>query len=208
MAIFKNSIVPLILFCSFLIPFRVHGAVVSLVGDADFSNNTGNSKTVGPQTGYGGGVLIGFPLAMRLGLETGLLYFNRNWSDTTSGTNSISSQVFEVPVILKIHLFRFFSIGAGGYYASNSGNLSESGSTNNSSLTYSAYGINPYDYGLLGNVSIHVPLTPGVLFRVDGNYQSGLVNVSSNTNNNFQYRDMSVLAGFTFYFMERGEHHK
>jgi hypothetical protein len=193
----------LLVYLMWILPAHAYAAgAISIVGVSDTSSISATGKTVGSQTAFGGGLLIGLPLAMRLSIETGALYFNRNWTDTTTGSNTLSSQVLEVPVLLKFHL-RFLSIGAGGYYSSNIGSLNETGTVNNSSLGFGQYGINPYDYGLIGDVGVHIPLGRGFLLRVDGQYLYGLVNIATAPANTVQYRDFQVLAGFTFIFGDR-----
>ncbi len=171
---------------------------VSFVGAYDSSNISANTKTIGPQTGYGGGILFGFPLGYRTSLETGAVYFNRGWTDKTAGSNTLVSQVLLAPVVFKLH-FHIFSVGAGGYYASNLGSLNQSGAVNNSGLSYGSYGINPYDYGLIGEVAFHIFIGRGLAFKLQGDYLSGLTNVATVAGSTFQYRDILVLAGFTFH---------
>lgn len=171
---------------------------MSLVGVQDTSRISSDSLTLGSKAGTGEGVLFGMHLADRIGLEFGALQFNRTWTDTTSGTNTISGTVVQVPLIFQLHLLRWFSLGAGGYYSTNSGLMTETGTNPNSSLSYPGYGIAGTDYGMVGAAIFHFRIAHGVYIRLEERYTSGSPNLSVNTANHFYNRDLQTLAGLTF----------
>ena len=72
LALFKELILTFVLIC-----FSTHSAqagTLSFVGVIDNSNIYSTGKKFGPQTGIGGGLLLGFPLGSRFAFETGALY--------------------------------------------------------------------------------------------------------------------------------------
>ena len=139
-------------------------------------------------------------IADRLALETGALYFDHSWKDNTSGNNVISGKVLQVPLIFQLRLFRWFYIGAGGYYTSNSGNLSETGTTTNPNLTYGTYGIKSYDYGWIGDAGFQFRLIGHMFLRLEARYTSGGTNLATAAGDQFYTRDWQYLAGLTFTF--------
>jgi len=211
MSLNKLLIALVILICPFLVPNSAQASSISLMAVDNFSQNTStivsgtNGKNLGSQNGFGGGGLVDFPFAQKLGFETGFLFFDRNWSDT-NGANSLVSQTYEIPAMFKLHFLGAVSLGVGGYYAFNSGNLGETGTITNSALTYSNYGLNPYDYGLRGELDFHVPLSMAVNLRIDVAYDYGLSNAATASGNTFNYRSAQILAGLQF--MLGSERHK
>lgn len=170
---------------------------VSLLGVGDNSQETSSNLKLGSQTNDGEGLLINAYLGGRWTASVGGLYFTRSWTDTSTGaSNTISSQVLMVPLIFDFHL-RYFSLGLGGYYSQNQGSLSESGAVTNSNLSYAAYGINNYDYGYLGRIGLHMPIGHSAAIQLGVLYAGGSPNLSINTANTFQNRDILYTAGIT-----------
>jgi outer membrane protein W len=187
-----------ILICG-LFATAAHAGSISLVGLEDVSQNNATGFNTNSQSGTGEGILISGHLADRLALETGVLYYNHTWGDNTSGTNVISGQVLQVPLVFQMRIFRWFYIGAGGYYTSNSGDLKETGSTNNSNLTYASYGIKNNDYGWVGDAGLQFHILGRMFLRLEARYTSGSTNLATGAGNQFYTRDWQYLAGLTFY---------
>jgi hypothetical protein len=171
-------------------------ASLSLVGLDDVSSTSSTGFNTGSDSGLGAGVLLGMHIGGRFSFNTGFLYYTREWSDTTSGSNTLKATVYTIPFLFDWHL-RIIHFGVGGYYSSYTGSLSESGATNNSSLSYSSYGISQSDVGFLGDVGLHIPLG-GASLRLDALFYSGNTNLATNSNNKFEVRDIVYMAGFSF----------
>jgi len=181
-----------------------HAGALSLVGMEDVSQNNATGFDVGSKSGTGGGLLLSGHVAERLALETGVLYYNHSWSDSTSGSNVLSGNVLQVPLVFQLRIFRWFYIGAGGYYTSNSGNLTETGSNPNNNLAYSSYGIKSYDYGWVGDAGLQFHILGNMFLRLEARYTSGGTNLATNSADTFYTRDWQYLAGFTFTFGSGG----
>lgn len=185
-------------------------AVISVVGLQDTSNiSTNSAMATGSSSGTGEGLLLAFHLGERTSIETGALQFTRKWTDTTSGNNdTLSGQIIEVPLVFQLHLVHWFSLGVGGYYSTNSGNLTESGTVTNSSLGYGSYGIAGTDYGLVGSAALHFYLGHGIMLRLEERYTQGTPNLALTSGAQFHNRDLQTLAGLSFILgsYSRGPH--
>jgi hypothetical protein len=174
----------------------------SLVGLGDFSSPTGAGNT-DTKIGYGGGLLVDLPMNYWWSLEVGGLYVQRK-TDFTDSSATGESDGIEIPVLLRYHFNRYFSLGAGGYYNHAVGNYTLTSDTTgaSSSSSYSDSSLSNYDFGLAAGAAIHVPLTSRIDFMADGRYTYGLTNVDETSGNSLKYRDIQVLLGFTFRLMD------
>lgn len=173
-------------------------ATFSLVGVADSNTPSvgGGSDTYGSKFGLGGGALLDFGVGSWKSFEIGALYVNRETNDTTLGVTT-SAHAIEVPVLLRWWLHPMFSIAAGGYYAQGIGNVTTSGNET-SSQSYSDAGYKTNDLGLTGSVAFRLPITTSMRFLVDGRYNYGLTNVSSDSDTTIKNRDVQLLLGLQF----------
>jgi len=187
----------------FLLGSVALAASVTFQGLEDVSRVTSSNYSVGSQSNFGEGILFNTYLGDRWSLSTGFWYYPRGWTDTTSGSNAISSQVLQIPLMFNFHL-RFAYVGLGVYYAQNQGTLLETGAVNNNSLQYGTYGINSWDYGYLGQLGLHMPITPSVGLQLAIAYTSTLVNNSTGTGT-FYNHDIIYIAGVSFRLGEGGK---
>lgn len=175
--------------------------------------------------GIGGGALLGFRIGMLTELELGALYLSRKIESTTnatipagttvggvtltsavnsSTTTTTTANAIEVPLLVRVHFARYFSLGLGGYAAFGMGNVKSTDSAGTTTQeTYSEAGLKKTDYGLLGSAGIHIPMTVGLAFTLDGRYALGLADVNAGTTVTDpvvkqKYRDIQMLAGFQF----------
>lgn len=179
-------------------------AELALVGDATWSNlnvtdlPTGiNSASTSAKAGYGGGLLLNFPMARAISLEVGGIYASKKADINEStilgpATGSVSAKYIQVPADLRFWLAPMLSIGVGGYW--------EHGVSGDFSST------KKNDTGLLGSVALRFPLgMSGTKFLVDGRYYYGLSNIDNSGTDTEKYRDIQVLVGFAF---PLGMHHR
>jgi hypothetical protein len=178
----------------------------SLVGVGDFNkqswSNTGfDSDSQGSKLGLGGGFLYDMGVASWTSLEIGGLYINRQVDDTTLGTIT-STHAIQVPVLLRWWLHPMFSIAGGAYYARGIGNVSNEDSSGNvqSTSSFAASGLLANDFGLTGSVALRLPITMSMRLLIDGRYNYGLSNVSTNSSGSetIKNRDEQILIGFQF----------
>jgi hypothetical protein len=163
----------------------VNGATVSGI-------STSSSAKIGP----GGGILFDSKLVPEFGFEFGALYITRKVEQTTSFTfsgisssqsSTTTSHYLEIPLLLRIWLSPYVSIGAGGYYAKGLGSIDPS--------------IKSSDYGAVGSLGLHLPLGSSSSLLIDGRYNLGLKNVdNSGMGQTMKYRDLQIIAGLTFGF--------
>lgn len=208
MKLIRNSVwiaVVLGLFSSaaFAVPrLSVVGAVNSSKVDVDVG---GVSATgLSSKTGFGGGALLEFSAAPMLGIELGALYVLKKYGDSV-GTE-LTYPYFQVPLVFRLHLGRYVSVGAGGYYAMGVGDVKSklSGSTVELSSSYDAAGFKKSDYGVTGSFALHLPLGMMTSLLIDGRYNYGLANVlkTAPANTNYKWREMQGLIGLTFGMMK------
>jgi hypothetical protein len=136
------------------------------------SGGTGASDPYSSRTGWGVGAEAELGLGSHWGLELGVLYLNRELSDT-SVTPSLDSsfRYLEVPLQLRYWLGRTVSIGAGAYAAYAIGDIEDS---SGGSTAYSAAGYGKFDAGLLASLGLHLPVGEKLSFFLEGRYSQGL----------------------------------
>lgn len=178
-------------------------ASIAIVGALDSGTETGNGIThsLSAKLGFGGGVLIDHPLGEGAAFEFGALYLTRKFDDTTVGETATENMI-QIPVLLRLHLVPMISIGAGGYWETGMGNVTDVGDGTGATVSgsYNSVGAKQSDLGLVGSLRLHFPMGPGVHFLVDGRYTYGLTNISNLAGGNVTYKDYQVLAGFSFGF--------
>lgn len=157
---------------------------ISLMGTATKpkpERESGLANSLSGKMNYGGAFLLEFSGGVA-GLETGLVYSTReiegeNLSDATK------TKAYELPVLFRLHLGPYFSLGAGGYFAK----LEDPAKKDD------------VDYGGLGSAAIYIPLGASAAFSLDGRYHFGAKKLTHN-NTSYKYKDMQFLAGFRFGF--------
>lgn len=181
-----------------------HAAHLSVVGLGNLSNPSvdpsnvtvqGVSATVGTSSkwGFGGGALLGFGLLPRIEFETGGLYITRHYDITltvlgTTTTDTYTQHAVQIPALLRLHLLRGLSVGAGGYMAIGTQHIDD---------------VKNQDLGLLFSAQLKIPVTLATGFILDGRYAMGLTDVNGNPGQTTpamteKYRDVQILAGLQF----------
>ncbi len=157
---------------------------------------------------FGGGALLGFAMAPAFEFETGALYITRKYDMTiaaagVSQTSTQSQHAVEIPALLRYHVAHYFSVGAGGYAAIGTGNVKTTGPSGTvTSSTYASAGLKNRDYGVLFSAALHIPVSTGASFLVDGRYSMGLTDVNADSKSlpvEEKYNDIQVLAGLQFH---------
>jgi hypothetical protein len=169
----------------------------SVLGAYDQSKTSATGFTLSSAGGGGGAVFGNISLAGPVGLSVGGIYYVRTWSDTTSGTESIKSQVTTVPFLLTLQL-PLIHLGVGGYSSTWSSPFTETGTTNSNNLTAASYGIGTSDSGYAGDVGLDIPLGGRAAFRFDALFLSGISSMATNSSNKFTIQDTIYMAGVTF----------
>jgi len=200
-----SSLKSSVLFLAALLPLSLTLSLTSQAFDisalggvtiSNFSQATPLAASSSGGTGYGVGGLVNLGLVPIIGIETGLFYMQHTVNLTNipvSGQNgSITSNNLSLPIMLRFTPVKFFSVEAGGYLGL-SATASETITSSNSSSTSSLTGVN--DNGLIGGVSLNVPLMPGLYARFSGFYEYGLTNLSSGASPAVNTRNIDLLAG-------------
>jgi hypothetical protein len=176
---------------------------VSLFGIADQtdlvpSDSSGAAATsnIEKKFGFGGGLGLSFPLSMRAALEVDGIYLGRKFS-TTGSTVDTSLTYLQIPVLARLHLSRFLSLGVGGYYATALGDVK---SSTGETATYESIGYSKTDYGLVGALGLNAPLGHATSLFAEGRYAFGLKDVDLDTTDThrLKWRDIQVLVGLRF----------
>lgn len=144
-------------------------------------DSTANT-TFTPSSGFGAGLQFTANLTRRIGLELGASYGLRNWNDSINGT--LQMPAIDLPLGLRLRLFRFLSLDAGGYFSSiNAG----------SRVSY----IGTSDYGAYAGAQLSFPLAHKTSFVLGGRYLYGLANVSL-AGGNLAFRGYEAVSGLRF----------
>jgi hypothetical protein len=149
------------------------GLKVSLLGGANFQKHVNSSEDA--KTGYLIGALGEVPTGY-FGFETGLLY---NQFFKTNNT-SYNFKFYQIPLLLRYHFLRFFSLGAGAYIA-------------NTEVSFSKN-----DLGLQGSARFTFPLGIITSFMMELRYLDSFNYNSSSAN--LRLRDTQFFAGLKFGF--------
>jgi hypothetical protein len=145
---------------------------VNLYGLADRANLSYASSPDQPLWGWGGGASLEFSLGTRTALELGATWIGRRLSDTTVSPALNSTYSFlQVPVLLRLSLAPFLSLGVGGYYGNAVGSIHTDGA---GATAYQDAGLRRSDYGLVG--SFRCLIRPGKTLSpfLEGRYSYGL----------------------------------
>jgi hypothetical protein len=181
---------------------------ISVVGGGDLAKPSiesgGTSVTGSSKAAFGGGFLVGFNLNFVTELEFGALYMGRHYTyPVASGTGEDSYSRYEIPVILRLNLLKYLTIGGGAYYSVPTGQstytLTPSGSSGSSTTSNAADNFKN-DFGGVGSVSIKIPLNIATSLVLDGRYLYGLINTTKASAETIKTRDIEALIGFNFGF--------
>lgn len=182
-------------------------ARITLAGVANSSEprEPGTEYTAKP--GYGAGLLVEVRMLPLLGLELGALVMPRTYesSDALAGTTTkYSAKIYQFPALLRMHLGRFLSFGAGGYYTRAAGDITTEtkspAGTSSQATTYTARNQTTTDFGALASLALYFRLAPLTHLTFDGRYAMGMKNNSTVAGSDRKFNDMQLLAGLQFGF--------
>lgn len=151
--------------------------------------------------GFGFGALAAFGVAPGFEAETGLLFAPTVFGQGDPATERKFQQV-QIPLLLRFTAAPMVSVGAGGYYAMNTGDLETTpagGTTTTQPLENTNIGGS--DLGLVGSVGVNFSLAPMVSFLVDARYLLGLKDWDERGGADVaKTRQLQVLAGVSVGF--------
>jgi hypothetical protein len=178
---------------------------ISVLGLGDYSSNIpGGAYTA--NLAPGGGVDFGMGNRI-ISAHLGAFYDSKSYSSTfTSAGIDVTNAVKENRLLIPLSLWvtpSIFIFEFGGYGSMGIGNLTytvtSSGSTSAStSSTYAAWGINTFDYGLLGGAGVKIPFSRVTSFIAKAQYLYGLANNSVDTSLTYKYRAILGMVGLSF----------
>jgi len=163
---------------------------VSIVGLVPFEGLKQGSKEQKAQITEGGGLLYELG-GGHMGLELGALYDPRKIATSPAQTWTY----IEVPVLLRFHMGRAFSLGVGGYYAFMMGDIKRPSGGN---LTAAAAGVKTSDYGVVGSAAFMIPMGKSAAFRIDGRYLAGAQSVNTAATIARKWSGYEAIVGVTF----------
>ena len=158
------------------------GPRFSFFGDLDNSVYSSGGTQSSGQPGYGGGLGIEIPLGSSSGIEIDGIYQNRN--------NQIQASWVQIPVLYRLWLGTFFSLGAGVYYGTGIGSVSTNGTTE----SFSSAGYSQSDAGLMGVAGFNIPIS-SLYLMIEGRYGYGVYDVSSIQGTTATFNDLQIVVG-------------
>lgn len=214
-------------------------AAVSVVGQINnprpyFSYTSSSTLGASPATGvvgFGAGALLEWRWTRWIGIEVGGIYGQRHhktriasrgtgvvlgspYTIDTTLNSSLQSFAVEIPVVLRIRLGRYLSLGGGVYYGYGLGHLRVTSSTSTtvyySDRTYAGtttdeqimsfekQQLHRSDYGWVGVLGFSIPLGKSIALILDGRYLHGIKNLSTAPDTTLRWRGIEALVGFRF----------
>lgn len=178
----------------------------SLVGIGTFAKYTTSTNSsflsTGSKLGLGGGLLLeaGFGPDTdgghnRLfGIELGALYVER--AITLVGVTD-RFRYLQVPLQFRVWPLSFLVLGAGGYYASAIGSLTEESGSQSLSKSYESAGYGSSDLGLLISGGVRIPIASSVRWLTEARYSFGLQDLNSPSlpDVTTRWNDFQILLG-------------
>lgn len=194
---------------SLVVSHSARAAGIAVVGVANSSEPNEPGTEYKGKPGYGAGVLFELGLMPTIGIEFGALTMARKFEFTTvvpvSSTVTLNAKMYEFPVLLRMHLGSFFSLGVGAYYARGSGEISgetklSNGATSKQIYTYASRNQTVSDYGALASIALYFHLAPLTQLLLDGRYTIGMKNNNTVAGSERKFNDSQFLAGLRFGF--------
>lgn len=169
---------------------------------ASFSQSSG--------LGYAVGLLVAYSPIPVWDLETGVIFSHHktNYSDNFTGqvgSGSTTYNNFEFPIVARYSFVSFLSAGAGMYYARSIGPITLNSTIpgiSSGTASFNNSKTNANDIGFVFNARATAPLSNSVSLFLDARYLLGLTNINQdgNPNDNFNTRELQILAGLGFGF--------
>lgn len=193
--------------CLLALAPAAQAARITLAGVANSSEprEPGTDYTAKP--GYGAGLLLEVRMMPALSLELGALVMPRAYesSDALAGTTTkYSAKIYQFPALLRMHLGRFLSFGAGAYFARAAGDITtetkSTAGTSSQATTYTARNQTTSDFGALASLALYFRMAPLTYLTFDGRYAMGMKNNSTVAGSDRKFNDMQLLAGLQFGF--------
>lgn len=183
----RSLIVLIMLFGTSALAFEI-GPIGAYTNTSE-SNYTGNFNTLkitsSGGSGYGGGVDGMFPLSKEFDLEIRAMYvsdqISNSFTGTATGTQVMTVNYFQFPVLLNVHLGEKFAIHAGGFYNVATGNVTLATTVGGVTTTTSNTTNSINDYGAIGGLEVRLPLGQKSTFLISADYLAGFANMNANT---------------------------
>lgn len=159
--------------------------------------------TVANKTGFGGGMMIEFPLGSKVGFEIGAVYTPYIYGLTSSGLDwTISWNMIHAPALFRFHFGNVFSLGLGGYYGMAMGKMKLKATALGQTVEAEddLDSAAKSDYGVVGSMGFTFRLGKSMRFILEGRYLHGLKNLSASSSTTAYFSHMQGLAGFGFEF--------
>lgn len=171
------------------IGFTLYGA--SNISQLTVTSSAGTVKSSSELT-FGGGASVIYPWTSWLHFDFGALYLGRKYG-SAGRTNSLS--MIELPVLARLWLGSYFTLGFGPYFSLGLGNVNHSAM---GSISFSDAGLKSTDIGGVLDVGILFPLFSSASLLLEGRYTSSLLNVAVESDLTRKFNDIQALIGITF----------
>lgn len=144
----------------------------------------------------GGGITAEFDLSGPVSFEMGFLVLNRKWSNPYL---SWEAWVGEIPVLIRINLGEFLSIGGGLRFAHGYGKIKQIPREGTAELrTYSDMRIRYFDFGGTGSLRMKLPLGKTVRAFLELRYSQSLHDMSKAVDTASYFVDYQSFIGLQF----------
>lgn len=186
------------------------GTAMSTLTNAEKSL-TGGTRTT--EVVFTGGLMANINMNQLVSVETGIFYTPKDIgieggvlglpADTVS-----SMRALEVPLMARVWLADYFSLGVGGYYSIGVGKVDTTARSNGNSVnlgaqanqTYESAKTHAVDYGLIFGAQLKLPVTTVLNFIVDSRYNLGIRDMRLNPKGGDaeRFRTLRFFMGATF----------
>jgi len=180
-------------------------AGVTLLGGLNFAGpsytNASTAMAVEANSAVSFGVLFDQSFTPLFAVESGLLYSKEKSSVTSTGfAATLATTRLHIPIMLRMTALPFVSVGVGLYYENGMGDVTVDytvPTTTSVTQSYSDSSLKKEDYGMDFDVRFKMPLTPGLGLVLDGRYQLGLMQRSTDTalGSSYKSKNITALAG-------------
>jgi hypothetical protein len=155
------------------------GPTLGVVGTGTYGLPTATGTTTASgRLGYGGGLTVEFPFGSTVGLEIDGFYVSQEYN--LGGTNTRVNTIMPAASLV-LHMGRIFSINLGGFY----------------SFAFSPPANLANDYGVLGGLSLDIPMGATTAFTIGGRFNYSLADIDTG-GGTINAHDVQALIGLKF----------
>lgn len=187
---------PSLVLALLLLPLKSQAFTAAIVGAVTNSTPSANSgSNYEGKIGLGYGALIEGSLAPGVGLEIDVLSLKRKYENLAPPAVTTTQDLTEIPLLVRLHMGPFLSVGFGAYYARYTGKIHKG----TQEIDYANSSFSKDDFGAATSIGIYFPLLPGLKLLIDGRYTLGVTD-NDTSSAELKFNDVLLLAGLRLGF--------